>query len=368
MVTQFRYFLVALLCWQPTVEACTEPSCTQTQGQAQGQAQGQSQSAEGGYANTNIKTNVPPGFVEPFPGVPIPQGFLGKKAKADTVFNDMPSNEDFKVFWINNGKAIIMLPEGNPYFYSQRRVSISNYSWIRLKGQAARPYKHAGDFTIFGAKEGYFSEPNTFQEIQAKVADVIGANATFGDEVVIILSVDVQPQSVTSGIMPAGSAADSDAQVVGGVGMGRSSNHLTSRAVVTAHVFMPLLNEILVTTAAAAPAPPEVSVVWTVQFDFDKSDLDAKAVAILTDAVEYLKSHPFKKLEVDGHTCSLGTDTYNAALSDRRAESVVRFLTVHGIAAENLTPKGLGETRPLNENETYECRKDNRRAELRLLK
>jgi outer membrane protein OmpA-like peptidoglycan-associated protein len=358
MWKQFRIFLVALLLWQPAVEACDTGTCTQSQEQSQ------SQTAGGG--NANVKTYVPPDFVEPFPGVPIPQGFLGKKAKNDSVFNDMPTNENFKVFWINNGKSILMLPEANPYFYSQRRVSTSNYSWIRLKGQVAKPYRHVGDFTIFGADEGYFSEPNTFQEIQVKVAEVIGANATFSDEVVTTLSVDVQPQSVTSGIMPAGSAADSNAQVVGGVGMGRSSNHLTSRAVVTAHVFMPLLSEISVTTAP--PAPPQVSVIWTVQFDFDKYDLDAKAISILTEAVEYLKSHSFKKLEVDGHTCSVGPDTYNSALSDRRAESVVRFLTVHGISAEKLTPKGLGEAKPLNENETYECRKDNRRAELRLLK
>ena len=62
-----------------------------------------------------------------------------------------------------------------------------------------------------------------------------------------------------------------------------------------------------------------------VNFDFDKSTLRPDAVAILNEAIEILKRYPDLKVEVAGHTDSVGTDAYNQRLSERRAKRRVRL-------------------------------------------
>ena len=59
-------------------------------------------------------------------------------------------------------------------------------------------------------------------------------------------------------------------------------------------------------------------------------------------------------------------DRYNQALSERRAASVVRYLTGKGIAADRLASKGYGEAEPIADNETDEGRELNRRVELKI--
>ena len=108
-----------------------------------------------------------------------------------------------------------------------------------------------------------------------------------------------------------------------------------------------------------------------VNFDFDKSVLRPDAVEILNEAVEILKRYPELKVEVAGHTDSIGTDEYNQKLSERRAQAVYDFLTTNGIDSSRLVgPVGYGESRPIapNTNEdgsdNPEGRAKNRRTEL----
>jgi OOP family OmpA-OmpF porin len=108
-----------------------------------------------------------------------------------------------------------------------------------------------------------------------------------------------------------------------------------------------------------------------VNFDFDKSTLRPDAVAILNEAVEILKRYPDLKVEVAGHTDSVGTDAYNQSLSERRAKAVYDYLTSNGVDAARLVgPNGYGESRPIapNTNEdgsdNPEGRAKNRRTEL----
>lgn len=108
-----------------------------------------------------------------------------------------------------------------------------------------------------------------------------------------------------------------------------------------------------------------------VNFDFDKSTLRPDAVAILNEAIEILKRYPDLKVEVAGHTDSVGTDAYNQGLSERRASAVYDYLTSNGIDAARLVgPNGYGESRPIapNTNEdgsdNPEGRAQNRRTEL----
>ena len=79
---------------------------------------------------------------------------------------------------------------------------------------------------------------------------------------------------------------------------------------------------------------------------------------------EWVKS----RWEIAGHTSSIGTEDYNMALSQRRAEAVRAYLVSQGVADNRLTPKGYGETQPKypNDNEGRNWR--NRRVELRRIK
>jgi outer membrane protein OmpA-like peptidoglycan-associated protein len=105
---------------------------------------------------------------------------------------------------------------------------------------------------------------------------------------------------------------------------------------------------------------------YGVNFDFDSDVLRPESGAVLDDVVKLAQANPSWKFEVAGHTDGRGTDTYNQSLSERRAASVVRYLSQAGVAASRLTARGYGKTRPLvpetNDNEA--ARAQNRRVEL----
>ena len=81
-------------------------------------------------------------------------------------------------------------------------------------------------------------------------------------------------------------------------------------------------------------------------YDFDKATLRPESAEALDKLVALLNENPNVTIELAAHTDSRGSDQYNERLSQRRAESVVRYLIDHGIAADRLTPKGYGESRP----------------------
>ena len=75
-------------------------------------------------------------------------------------------------------------------------------------------------------------------------------------------------------------------------------------------------------------------------------------------------AHPGLKLEVEGHTDSVGDDASNQVLSERRAESVRKYLVQSSVPADTITAKGLGESTPVADNMTADGRRANRRVEL----
>lgn len=125
---------------------------------------------------------------------------------------------------------------------------------------------------------------------------------------------------------------------------------------------------------APAPAPvavaavPQKLVLVGVNFDFDKATLRQEDVSDLDKNVEALKAWGDVNIEVAGHTDSKGSDAYNMKLSKQRAEAVRNFLISRGVAADRLTAKGYGESRPVADNATEEGRFQNRRVELIPLK
>lgn len=101
-----------------------------------------------------------------------------------------------------------------------------------------------------------------------------------------------------------------------------------------------------------------------VNFAFDKATLTPEAKEILEEAVTLLKeTDDIVEVRVEGHTDSIGSEAYNQELSQRRAESVVDYLTSRGVSGSNLLPVGLGENFPVANNDTEAGRAANRRVD-----
>jgi OOP family OmpA-OmpF porin len=101
-----------------------------------------------------------------------------------------------------------------------------------------------------------------------------------------------------------------------------------------------------------------------VHFDFNKSNIRPGDAAILDEAVEILKAHPDVTIYVDGYCDAIGSEEYNLKLSQRRAESVAKYLEDKGIPTARLIPRGFGKTNFVAPNDTDEGRAQNRRVEL----
>ena len=101
-----------------------------------------------------------------------------------------------------------------------------------------------------------------------------------------------------------------------------------------------------------------------VLFDTASSNLKAGAREKLARVSGILVTHPGLKLEIEGHTDSVGTDDYNQALSSRRAESVRVYLVDQRIASDSVGASGLGEGHPVATNATTAGRQQNRRVEM----
>jgi len=94
----------------------------------------------------------------------------------------------------------------------------------------------------------------------------------------------------------------------------------------------------------------KIFVLENIYFDFDKADITPQAAIELNKLVDILKDNPIIKIEMGSHTDSVGTNDYNIQLSQRRAESTVRYLINAGISSERLTAKGYGENKPIARN------------------
>lgn len=100
-----------------------------------------------------------------------------------------------------------------------------------------------------------------------------------------------------------------------------------------------------------------------IYFDFDKATLRPESQSQLKKVVDFLDNHNKVKIELDGHTCSIGQENYNQKLSEDRALAVKQYLIDEGIKEKRLTTFGFGESQPRESNETSTGREQNRRVE-----
>jgi outer membrane protein OmpA-like peptidoglycan-associated protein len=101
-----------------------------------------------------------------------------------------------------------------------------------------------------------------------------------------------------------------------------------------------------------------------VLFDVGKYDLRPEAREKLAKLSGIVLAHSGLRLDVEGYTDNTGSDELNQALSERRAETVRRYLVEQGLAEGNVTAKGLGKAMPVAENDTAAGRQKNRRVEI----
>ena len=101
-----------------------------------------------------------------------------------------------------------------------------------------------------------------------------------------------------------------------------------------------------------------------VLFDTGKATLKPGAYATIDRLATVLKEDAARKVLIEGHTDSVGSDEYNQSLSERRAASVQAALFERGVAASQISTVGKGEATPVASNDDAGGRQQNRRVEL----
>ena len=125
---------------------------------------------------------------------------------------------------------------------------------------------------------------------------------------------------------------------------------------------------------APAPAPPPppppkpAPVFENVYFNENKTNIDPVAAKALDADGAILKDNPNLKVEIGGHTDAVGSEAARQKISEKRAESVKKYLMdKFNISGDRMTIKGYGSQKPIADNKSKEGRAKNRRVEFRVL-
>lgn len=99
-----------------------------------------------------------------------------------------------------------------------------------------------------------------------------------------------------------------------------------------------------------------------VYFDFDKSSIRDDAKSALQSSAKWLSSNPKAKIKIEGHCDERGTNEYNIALGEKRAEAAKKYLISLGVKADRLSTISYGEEKPQCKEQNEDCWQKNRRA------
>lgn len=103
------------------------------------------------------------------------------------------------------------------------------------------------------------------------------------------------------------------------------------------------------------------------KYSFNNANLKEEAVTELDSLIQIMNKYPTVKLEVQGHSCNIGTIADNLTLSERRAQKAVDYLVTRGITADRLVIKAIGKAKPKVPNTSESNRIINRRVEFRII-
>jgi outer membrane protein OmpA-like peptidoglycan-associated protein len=118
----------------------------------------------------------------------------------------------------------------------------------------------------------------------------------------------------------------------------------------------------------ARPKVGEKIALRGIYFDFNSAIIKPMSYPVLDDAAKTLLAYPKMRIEISGHTDSIGSDSYNQRLSQMRAESVRNYLVqTHGIDPSRIIAIGYGESMPIADNRSRAGRDQNRRIEYKVL-
>jgi outer membrane protein OmpA-like peptidoglycan-associated protein len=121
-------------------------------------------------------------------------------------------------------------------------------------------------------------------------------------------------------------------------------------------------------TLRKVPKVGEKIILRGIYFDFNSAVIKPESYPVLDDAAKVLVAKPKMRIEIGGHTDSIGSDSYNMTLSYNRANAVRDYLIrYHNIDTARLEVRGYGETQPIADNRTKSGRDQNRRIEFRIL-
>ncbi|MDR2286568.1 MAG: OmpA family protein [Prevotellaceae bacterium] len=104
-----------------------------------------------------------------------------------------------------------------------------------------------------------------------------------------------------------------------------------------------------------------------ITFETNSAELNTESYAELNRLLSFMERNPELKIEISAHTDDVGSNEYNFRLSDKRAESVVKFLINNNINKSRVQSKGYGELQPLVANDSDENRAKNRRVEIKII-
>ena len=105
-----------------------------------------------------------------------------------------------------------------------------------------------------------------------------------------------------------------------------------------------------------------ISGLYTVHFDYDRSSISGEAKANIDKNVEWMKAHPNATVQIEGHCDRHGSIEYNLALGERRAKSVRSYMINLGVSGSKLTTISYGKEKPLDPAESETADAKNRRA------
>ena len=100
----------------------------------------------------------------------------------------------------------------------------------------------------------------------------------------------------------------------------------------------------------AAPLQQKIAFSADALFAFDKSELKPEGKAMLDDLVRQLNGATYGVISATGHTDRFGSDAYNQKLSERRADTVKKYLVSHDILASRINAEGMGESQPVTKS------------------
>ncbi|MDD2829841.1 MAG: OmpA family protein [Sulfuricurvum sp.] len=104
-----------------------------------------------------------------------------------------------------------------------------------------------------------------------------------------------------------------------------------------------------------------------ITFDTAQANIKPNFTSVLDDIANIMSKYPETKIEVQGHTDNVGSDTNNLTLSQLRAQSVATYLTSHGVDSSRIKSVGYGESMPKASNDTPAGRESNRRVEIKIV-